>query len=477
VILLLSYAGRVILGVALTALLGRSLTPEAFGFFTLVSTIYLVAQTALDLGSGLIAVRDIGRDPARERPLLEGLMALRQVSGWLLALAVLALAILESDSSRRRVLIGTALSMPMLMPGALAPVFHIRQAQAGAGLVSAGGQVFVLLGAWLLRSRGINDASYAWLLVVRELGAVLILWWLAVGLLGYAPWPGFRRRGFGPFLRSAGVFAGAVLMHELYFHADVFLVRCLAGEAQLGAYGAALRPLNPLLALPLVLGLPFLPVFSASAARERGNFATQVGGAASLFGGIGALAAATGIGLARDVVETLYAGRYLEGDIQVVAAFRWLCVALACACTAAPFTIALLADGLERRLLALCAAGLGLNLVLNVIFVPAYGFVAAAVITAATELLVTLGVAYVFLRRHGFPPLAVPFSVSATLSLAALGATLLLPGPPLARLAWGGALSLAAAAFVVSLPGARRFRHQLGPGRSPDPGRTAAESA
>ena len=60
------------------------------------------------------------------------------------------------------------------------------------------------------------------------------------------------------------------------------------------------------------------------------------------------------------------------------------------------FATALLADGRERVLSVLTSCGLLFNIAGNVLFLPRYGFVAAAVTTALTELLVCVGIFLVF---------------------------------------------------------------------------------
>jgi O-antigen/teichoic acid export membrane protein len=461
VVLLGAYVARVVLGVALTAVLGRALAPDAFGFFALVATIYLVAQSLLDLGSGMLAIREIARDPSRERPLVEGLMGWRQAVGVALAAVVFGFSLWESDPGRRAVLWGTAGSLLVMAPAAALPAFQARQAQGGPALVGMLGQAVVLAGAVAFHAFGASGPEYAWLLVLREVLTQAVIWLLAVWGLGYRPRPGLRGRGLRQLLGPALVFGGAVLAHDLCLYANVFLVRALGGEIQLGAYAAALRPLNPLLVLPPILMLPLLPVFSASALRSRDEYAAHVGGAASLLGGLGALGAAAGIGLAPDLVQLLYGGRYLAGELQAVTAFRWLCVALAAVFAAAPFTVALLADGRERVLLALASLGLATSVTGNVLFVPIRGFTAAAAVTAGTETVVGLGAVMGFLAAGSRPSPAI--SPMAPIGLAVLTGVLTAacPGSAPTRVAAGMIVTLSGAVLLLCLPGARRFRQEL----------------
>ena len=80
-VLLGSALGQLGLALLVTIYLARVLSPAAFGFFSLVGTIFILARKFLDLGLSNVAARDIAQDPRRERPILEGMMAYRRTAG------------------------------------------------------------------------------------------------------------------------------------------------------------------------------------------------------------------------------------------------------------------------------------------------------------------------------------------------------------------------------------------------------------
>jgi O-antigen/teichoic acid export membrane protein len=75
------YGVRLLLAFGITAVVGRATDPDAFGFFTLVGTIFLLAHYLFDLGTAGVVVREIARHPDRERRLLEAMMGWRRLSG------------------------------------------------------------------------------------------------------------------------------------------------------------------------------------------------------------------------------------------------------------------------------------------------------------------------------------------------------------------------------------------------------------
>ena len=75
--LLGSTFAQLAIALLITIFLARELSPAAFGFFSLVGTIFILARKFLDLGLSNVAAREATRNPERERSILEGLMAYR----------------------------------------------------------------------------------------------------------------------------------------------------------------------------------------------------------------------------------------------------------------------------------------------------------------------------------------------------------------------------------------------------------------
>jgi len=450
-------------GIALlvTIYLARVLSPAAFGFFALVGAIFILARKLLDLGLSNTAVRDIARDPRRERPIVEGMMAYRRVAGIVLALVVGIFALAQKAGPERWLLLAVGTVLLFTAPAALEPVFQVRQAQAGPALLNLVGGLLVLGGSMLFKHAGVAGMAFGWLLVLREAITLLFTRILARRLLGYAPRPGFRVRALQAFVAPALIFGLASLVYTLYFHCDVFFVYALRGQDELGAYAAAFRPINPLILLPWLLMVPIIPVFSATAANEGERFVRQVRGACALALGLGCCALAAGVLLAPDLVQLLYRGHYRQGPLSCVEAFRWLALAFSQVCITTVLTASLLAAGKEKLLLAIGTAALLVNAAMNLVLLRHYDFTAAAFATAATELLF-LGCAmvgfYVLTGRNALTWRELSYLVPALVMGVALH---FLQGGAVLRAICGSLLGLISAGIILSAPGARRWRADI----------------
>ena len=467
-VLLGSALAQMGLALLITIYLARVLSPGAFGFFSLVGAIFILARKFLDLGLSNVAARDIAGDARRERPILEGLMAYRRVAGLVLAVAMALFALAQKAGPERWVLLAVGLVLLFTEPAALDPVFQVRQAQGGPALLNVLGGLLVLGGSIWFKQLGMAGAAFAWLLILREGLTLLFTKILAERLLGYHPKPGFRGRALRAFVGPALIFGLASLVYTIYFHCDVFFVYALRGTDELGAYAAAFRPINPLLLLPWLLMVPMVPVLTVAAAQDRERFLRQVRGACSVAVGVGACALVAGTLLAPELVRLLYRGRYLAGELDCVAAFRWLAVALGQVCVTTVLTASLLAARKEKLLLALGCAALLANAAMNLVLLRHYNFTAAGFATAATELLFLIGalVAFQLVTRRS----ALTWrSLLDLFPALAMGAILRFTGGgPALRVVCGIVLGILAVAAVLATPEARQLRREMA-GASPAP--------
>lgn len=460
-VLLGGAAAQLGLALLITIYLARVLSPAAFGFFSLVSTIFILARKFLDFGLSNVAARDIAAEPRRERPILEGMMAYRRVAGVFLALSLFAFAFLQNGELERWILLAVGMLLLFTEPAALDPVFQVRQAQGGPALLNIFGGLLVLGGSVWFKRLDLAGAAFAWLLVIREALTLLFTKVLAERLLGYHPKPGFRGRGLKTFIGPALIFGLASLVYTIYFHCDVFFVYALRGKDELGAYAAAFRPINPLLLLPWLLMVPMIPVLTATAGSDRERFVSQVRIACALALGIGACGSVAGVVLAPDLVQLLYRGRYLTGPLSCVAAFRWLAIALGQVCVTTELTASLLADRKEKLLLGIGVAALVVNAAMNLVLLRHYNFTAAGLATAATEFLFLVGALGGFQIAAGRSAITLK-SVVYCAPAGVMGVLLyLLPGGAALRVGGGIVFGILSVGVILWSPEARRFRQEM----------------
>jgi O-antigen/teichoic acid export membrane protein len=444
--------------VLLTMLLGRHLAPEDLGFFALVGTVFVLAHELTDLGTGSVAAREAARAAGSERRTLESLLGFRLILCAAMAVACVGLALSQSSPPRLAILLAAAGVVLLLHVGALNTVFQLRQAQGRPALVLVATQFATLGAAALMIAFEAAGVLFATLAVARELAVLGCNSRLAIRLLGYVP---RLRVGLGTLRRFAGrtgAFSISALLFNMQFQGSTFFIEWVRPETELGAFAAAFRPVAALLGLPWLLMLPLVPVLSHLAAADRKAFRRQAAGTLRLAVGVGSVVVVAGTLLAPAVLRFLYGGRFIDGPLSAVTAFRWLSVALGCSCVTAAAAIALMSDERDKELLQLSGVGLMLGVAANLVLLPLCGFTGGAVATAVAGVATALGTLTVLRRgseglvlgRHALLFLAPAFLLFAALQL--------VPETALLRLAVGAALSGAALFGLWSVPEVAAYR-------------------
>jgi O-antigen/teichoic acid export membrane protein len=380
-----SAVARMAITLVVTILLGRILRPADFGFFSLIVTLFAVARELMELGTGNLAIREIALHPAREQSILDTLMGLRGLIGFALGFAVLLVAAMQEHAQQAQVLVGAAAVMPFLAVGALATVYQVRQDQGPPAVIVLTLQLAFLALCLLLHLAGAPAWTFAALVVAREVAGIVWFVGLTKRRLGYFVRPSWDFRAIARFAREASTFGAAAALYQICFFIGPLLVWFMRSPAEMGAYSAAFRPISPLLTLPWLLTLPLLPVLTRLAANNRPAFEEQASYLIPLSVGLGVIGAILGSGLSHDAIQLLYGGRYLAGPLSAVNTLALLSLSFTFSIITAVITTFLLADGRERILLRITLIGLAVNLACNFLFLPIYGFQAAAMATVATE--------------------------------------------------------------------------------------------
>jgi O-antigen/teichoic acid export membrane protein len=370
-----------------------------------------------------------------------------------------ALAIPFNDRTEVAILIGSAGSFLTLMTLSLMPILqaelrmHWAVAGQTAGRLATLGVTLAVLGA----GYGLKAVVVA---QVVGLGVTFL-----VHLLGAARAVSLRplvdvvhRR---ELLTGSLVLGVAVALASIYLRIDALLIALIRSSSEVGLYGAAFKfmELSDVVSHSVLVSVvPPLTRFIATRdphAPElvQKGFDVLVAAAAPL--------AALMIVFAQEIITFTSGSEYR----RAADALQLLAPYVLFAFVNSLLWQTLLAAGRDRTLLALTSTVLALNVTLNVILLPIYGFKAAAVVTVICEVAV-LGPLAVAVQRLGLLP-RVGYSAFIAVAAGALVAVaLVVPGPALLAATLG---SFAYLGVLLLLPGTVRdvvLRNLLPAGRA-----------
>jgi len=370
-----------------------SLRDARFGVFnTVVTVTALVAPVFLDLGFNILYQREGARRPSEIERYLQNLMSAR------LVLAVIALPVLAGALYVLRLtdllIPGYVLMVLTSYANLLRYTLYALQ-RLGFEAIAIVLESVLLLGLTLFgvfNHQGVAYFLWAYVamyafdciffsVLLRTLRIARFRWRFEPDLLRQWFWMGLP-------------FAVTFVLTTLYWKLDVPLLKLFRSSAEVGWYSLAYKPFEALLFVPITMLGVVLPVLAVYQRTSPDRLRAAV---AMFFKALLMLGWPASVGLV--VLAYPLAGLWSGFYPQSVPALQILALAFVFAFVNNAFIGALTV--LDRQATYAKAAGVSLvvNLVLNLILIPPFGYIAASWTTVATEM-VLVAVGWWLTVRH-----------------------------------------------------------------------------
>jgi O-antigen/teichoic acid export membrane protein len=377
------------LGVVLLA--ARLLTKQEFGLFSLAWVAGWMLAVAGDFGIQVFLAREVAGRPAGAGLVLRRLLKVRLAAGaGLLFSAALLLHLWKTPAAGGLFLILLAQTGTSLVDF----INHLYRGLSRSELESSVNLIhrgLTLLAAWILLQAQATLVSLA--LAMLSATAVALL---GTGLLAARVCPPVQPpvagRTLAPSLREiAGQvlpIGAGILLSELYFRIDLFLIDWWRGKEAVASYAAVFRIFESVKLLPAaVMAVVFPELCRARTLRP----ALRIGGWLT---GLGTAIFLLAVWPSEWIVELLFGAPYMDA----APAFRLLLAAVPLLYFNFVLTHQLIGWRLQRPYAIVCAAGLVANFALNVVLIPEWGIQGAAGATILTEMLLLGGWSWAVVR-------------------------------------------------------------------------------
>jgi len=379
-------AGRALnlaLGVVVTVALVRYLGESRYGEWSTLLAICALITAAGAQTLPRVVIPKAADDPERERAWFGAFVALQSfiaVPGTVLAVVIAVII----STGHEMLVTGFVLSILVFLnlPSALGAVFQLRVRNDVATLLGIANSVIWTAGFLIIRSAGGGMVAIATMFVAASAFTGLVTIALSARYMRF-DWPAGRALR-GTVFRIAVPVAMFGLAVTAYNALDTLMVFELSGARDAGLYGATYRILDQAGVFPAAVVTTITPIVASSyrtnLARTHKLLQAAADSLAVLSFGAIAIAVAAGAPL----LELLYGHDFAEA----APALAILMVAFALIGMGYVYGSLVVVLGQQRRVLPFAIAALTMNIVLNLIFIPVYGYTAAAVVTVLTEALV-----------------------------------------------------------------------------------------
>jgi O-antigen/teichoic acid export membrane protein len=252
------------------------------------------------------------------------------------------------------------------------------------------------------------------------------------------------RSQFRTFLREGAPLGLAAGLNMALFRIDAVLLQAIDGPEAVARYGVAYRFFESFLFIAWSLAVVAMTRLADRSRDAAGRAFTIT--AAILLTFYLPIAAAAQIA-APEIIGAVFGARYASAAPAV----RWLTAAGALYAIAHLSRVASMLAGERHRIAFVAGMALAVNVALNLVVIPRYGFTGAAAATFSTEVLEALLLLFLFHRASS----ALRPHRALLVPLVAVGA--MLAGAAASQADGLAALAVGCAVFVVALPVAARL--------------------
>ena len=398
----------------------RALGPAAYGRLGFAGAVAGFFGLLASPGFSTYALREAARNSERVSFLVKHVLGARVVfaAGAYLLLALFTLFLAPPDGQTRLLILLSGLAFVVSSLDAQ----WIFAARSRMSIIAVRGALAQLAYAGLILAL-VRGSSDAWIIpsaTLVSLGLSILLIWLPARRQYQIPLPEISPQAWGVFLPICLVMGFSSLMSMIYDQIDVVMLKYYRADAELGAYVASYGLMTMAMSFLPILGQVFLPLLSETAGShiaDGNNDAEQKYlrwfGTATV--SLALPIAVGGFILAVPITEFVFGSQYSSSG----GLFRWLMLTIIMGPAASYCGSQLIPNGREKKYLIAVLTGAVTNVVLNLLFIPRYGALAAAFTTAFSQAAVAF-MNYYFARDLAWPSLfgAVALSVPATCVMA-----------------------------------------------------------
>ncbi len=218
--------------------------------------------------------------------------------------------------------------------------------------------------------------------IVAAIGCVI-----AILLLQRTIGIGFAASAMRPIFRAATPFAASLVCSLIYERADVTIIGQFLGKEQAGLYGPAATIVTTLFLIPASAYAVMVPVFTRAHAGQKATFMAMLRLFLVVNTALGVCLAA-GLAFSADAIVQLLYGSQYAGAGEVLAI---LSLVLGLRCVTFALAAAVVGAGLQTRRLKAQALAAGLNVIINLMIVSAWGIRGVAWVYVLTEFVLLTG--------------------------------------------------------------------------------------
>jgi O-antigen/teichoic acid export membrane protein len=443
--------GRIVtalLGIISIKILTGYLPSEVYGQYATLYEFIGFFAIAADFGLYTIGIREMAKEQKPAHEILGNILSLRLILIFIfLSLAVLVVQLIpqyQNSFVQKGMIIVACTTGLTLLSGTLTSILQFKLKMLYANICLIISRIiniaYIAYTIFFLHPENL-DQGFTHLLYSGILanGALLLLTFYFVSKETYIK-PIFETKYIKEILVKSFPYGISLILSTIYFKIDIILLSLMKGYHQVGIYGVPLKLMEILSVIPTFFMNSSLPSLTQKFQTNKVAFSEAINRSWNFLLLLATPILIGGIILAFPLTFAISSPQFLSGyhctnNIQVVyqsaseastrcdetefkEGFNWknsttnnvyfvgsdvalklILVGMFFSYLNTLFAFSLVASDKQSKLLIINFFGVVFNIVTNLIFIPVYGFIGAAITTAISELIILTGT-YLYLKKN-----------------------------------------------------------------------------
>jgi len=394
---ILGKAGVALFGLMVVKIATTYLSVEGYGEYVLVYDFLSFFGIAADLGLYTIAVRDMAENEDRMPQIIGNILSLRTILMTLMMAVSIAAAFLIPAYANTRIPLGVIFATftvwGTLLNGTITSVLQVKLKMHLASIATVFGKaVSVGCMAYIIFIGFPEDniMGFYWLIVAGNIGTLAMLlptiyWAKKITKIEYK----FDWNLWKDIMKRSLPYGIALILSTVYFRMNSILISLFRGQAEVGIYAVAMRMLEQLIVIPLYFMNSVLPILTKALKEKSDKYKKIISYSFDFLVSLSFPMVVGGVLLAYPIIFIVstpdYLSRISDGFYGSDIAFQILIVALLFQFLNMLSNFILVALNKQAKLLYINGGCVLFNIILNVIFIPRFGFRGACMTAVFSE--------------------------------------------------------------------------------------------
>lgn len=383
-VLFLAQVISYILAFFYTIYAARYLGVSGFGILSFALAFTMIFSVMADLGLSTLLVRDVSRDVLILKKYLGNMALMKGIIG-LLTFISIVLIINLLNYPAQTVLVVYLIGIFIILTSFSQFFYSVFQAHEKMEFQSIGfifSSIFIFCGILIAIYLKLDVVIFA---LVYAISGVLVFIYSVLACAWKFHWPQLEIdwKFWKYTFKTALPLSMAMVFSTIAFRVDSVLLSLLQGNAAVGFYSAPYKLIELLMFVPMIYTTAILPVMSNNFKSSFDSIKKVYERSFKYFIILGIPIAALSTILASKIILLLYDSAYLP-SVPALQILIWTVPLIFLT-----YICGTLFVSIDRQdlVLKITFISMVLNIVLNLILIPIYGFIAAAFVTVLTELI------------------------------------------------------------------------------------------